>query len=65
MVSALKFKEVRWVQMQGMKIVGQVSLFKELEQRIRDVRVHTDGSIYILTDSENGKILRITQNIND
>lgn len=65
LVSTLKFKEVRWVQMQGMKIVGQVSLFKELEQRIRDVRVHTDGSIYILTDSENGKILRITQNIND
>jgi glucose/arabinose dehydrogenase len=64
LVSVLKFKEVRWVQMQGMKIVGQVSLFKELEQRIRDVRVHTDGSIYILTDSENGKILRITQNIN-
>jgi glucose/arabinose dehydrogenase len=64
LVSALKFKEVRWVQMQGMKIVGQVSLFKELEQRIRDVRVHTDGSIYILTDSENGKILRITQDIN-
>ncbi|MFT6779075.1 MAG: glucose/arabinose dehydrogenase [Paraglaciecola sp.] len=57
----LKFKEVRWVQMDDMKIVGQVSLFKELGQRIRDVRVHPDGSIYILTDSENGETLRITQ----
>ena len=61
LVSVLKFKEVRWVQMLGMKVVGQVSLFKELGQRIRDVRVHSDGSIYILTDSENGSILRITQ----
>jgi glucose/arabinose dehydrogenase len=37
----------------------QTSLFKQLAQRIRDVRSHPDGSIYILTDSENGKVLRI------
>ena len=65
LVSVLKFKEVRWVQTDDMKIVGQVSLFKELGQRIRDVRVHPDGSIYILTYSENGKILRITQSKNE
>jgi glucose/arabinose dehydrogenase len=59
LVSVLKFKEVRWLQMDGIKVDGQTSLFKELEQRIRDVRVHPDGSIYILTDSENGKVLRI------
>jgi glucose/arabinose dehydrogenase len=61
LVSVLKFKEVRWVQMNDMQVVGQVSLFKELEQRIRDVRVHPDGSIYILTDSEKGKILRVVR----
>jgi len=55
----LKFKEVRWVQMDDMQVVNQVSLFKELDQRIRDVRVHPDGSIYILTDSEQGKVLRV------
>lgn len=60
LVSVLKFKEVRWVQMNDLEVVGQVSLFKELSQRIRDVRVHPDGSIYILTDSENGKIYHIT-----
>lgn len=59
LVSVLKFKEVRWLQMDGVKVVAQTSLFKELKQRIRDVRVHSDGSIYILTDSENGKVLRI------
>ena len=62
LVSVLKFKEVRWLQMDGLKVVGQTSLFKDLEQRIRDVRVHPDGSIYILTDSDKGKILRIIPN---
>jgi glucose/arabinose dehydrogenase len=60
LVSVLKFKEVRWVQMDDLEVVGQVSLFKELEQRIRDVRVHADGSIYLLTDNADGKIYRVT-----
>ncbi|MBU3003963.1 PQQ-dependent sugar dehydrogenase [Paraglaciecola arctica] len=59
LISVLKFKEVRWVQMDGLKVTGQLSLFKELDQRIRDVRVHPDGSIYILTDSAQGKVLRV------
>ena len=59
LISVLKFKEVRWVQMDDMQVLGQVSLFKELGQRIRDVRVHADGSIYLLTDSAQGKILRV------
>ena len=65
LVSVLKFKEVRWLQMNGVNVVGQISLFKELEQRIRDVRVHPDGSIYVLTDSENGKVLRIIPSDNE
>jgi glucose/arabinose dehydrogenase len=59
LISVLKSKEVRWVQMDGINVVGQVSLFKELGQRIRDVRVHPDGSIYVLTDSAQGKVLRV------
>jgi glucose/arabinose dehydrogenase len=59
LVSVLKFKEVRWLHMDGLKVVGQTSLFKDLEQRIRDVRIHLDGSIYILTDSDKGKVLRV------
>jgi glucose/arabinose dehydrogenase len=61
LVSVLKFKEVRWVQMQGNEVKGQVSLFKELDERIRDVRVHPNGSIYILTDSANGRVLRMVE----
>jgi glucose/arabinose dehydrogenase len=61
LVSVLKFKEIRWVQMEGLEVTGQLSLFKELDQRIRDVRVHPDGSIYFLSDSAEGKIYRVIQ----
>ena len=61
LAGALKYKEVRWLQMAGNKVAAQVSLFKELQQRIRDVRVHPDGSIYLLTDSDDGKVLRISR----
>lgn len=59
LIGVLKSKEVRWVQLDGKQIVAQVSLFKELNARIRDVKVHPDGSIYLLTDSADGKLLRV------
>jgi glucose/arabinose dehydrogenase len=31
-----------------------------LNERIRDVRVFQDGVVYVLTDSENGKLLKLT-----
>jgi aldose sugar dehydrogenase len=61
LAGALKYKEVRWIQLSGTQVVGQVSLFKELQQRIRDVRIAPDGAILILTDSDDGKLLRITR----
>lgn len=61
LVSTLKSKEVVWVQMKGLQTTGQVSLFADLDQRIRDVRVHEDGSIYLLTDGPEGSILRISR----
>jgi glucose/arabinose dehydrogenase len=35
------------------------SLLGELRQRIRDVRQGPDGLLYVLTDAENGALLRI------
>ncbi|MEA2120246.1 PQQ-dependent sugar dehydrogenase [Halovibrio sp. HP20-50] len=35
-------------------------LFEELEERIRDVRVGPDGAVYLLTDSADGRVLRVT-----
>lgn len=57
--SALKAKEVRWVQMAGDKPVAEVSLFTELNARIRAVNVGPDGALYLLTDNNKGKLLKI------
>ncbi|GAA6186289.1 PQQ-dependent sugar dehydrogenase [Aliiglaciecola sp. NS0011-25] len=62
LVSSLKSKEILWIQMQQNKVVGQQSLLSELGYRFRDVKVHPDGSLYILVDSQKGKILRVTAN---
>lgn len=38
---------------------GQEILFQELDERIRDVRTGPDGFLYLLTDSETGRVLRV------
>ncbi|HEY5804094.1 MAG TPA: PQQ-dependent sugar dehydrogenase [Lysobacter sp.] len=43
----------------GDKITGEERLLKELGSRIRDVRVGSDGKVYVLTDEDNGKLLRL------
>lgn len=57
--SSLKFKEVRWVQMDGNTPAHQVPLFKEVEARLRAVYEGPDGAIYLLTDSKDGKVLKV------
>lgn len=61
LVGALVDREVRLVRMKNNKPVDQISLFKELNTRIRDVRVGLDGAIYLLTDSDNGQLLRVSR----
>ncbi len=43
----------------GDRITGEERLLKELGARIRDVRVGTDGKVYVLTDESNGKLLQL------
>ncbi len=63
LVSTLKTREIRWIQMAGNQIVHQTSLFSELNQRIRGVKVHPDGSILLLIDDVQGKILRVVPSL--
>jgi hypothetical protein len=42
------------------RIVGQQLLLAELNERIRDVKVGLEGAIYVLTDGENARLLRLT-----
>jgi len=43
----------------GDKITGEERLLKDLGARIRDVRVGSDGTVYVLTDETDGKLLRL------
>ncbi len=42
------------------KVVARYTLFSELHERIRDVRVGPDGAVWLLTDTEDGKVLKVT-----
>lgn len=44
---------------QGDRVTGKERFLQDLEERIRDVRQGLDGLIYFLTDSPEGRILRI------
>lgn len=58
-VAALKERSVRRVPLAGGATGPQEILFQELGERIRDVRAGPDGAIYLLTDSANGRLLRV------
>jgi glucose/arabinose dehydrogenase len=41
------------------RIVGEERLLKDTAERIRDVRQSPDGAIYVLTDNDKGRILKL------
>ncbi len=49
----------RLVMLDG-KVVAHEKLLGDLGERIRDVRQGPDGALWVLTDSGNGKLLRLT-----
>ena len=58
-VGALKFRLLSRLILKGQKIVREERILADLDERIRDVRQGPDGYIYLLTDSDEGRILRI------
>jgi glucose/arabinose dehydrogenase len=60
-VGALKERTVRRLQWNNSKLGEETTLFADLKERIRDVRSGPDGYLYLLTDSDNGKVMRVKQ----
>ena len=58
-VGALKLRHLRRLEMEGDRIVAQEALLTGLNERIRDVHAGPDGFIYVLTDSYDGRLLRL------
>ena len=59
LVGALVDKEVRVLTLQDGEVSSETALFTELGARIRDVRTGMDGHVYLLTDAEDGALLRV------
>ncbi|MCG8341969.1 MAG: PQQ-dependent sugar dehydrogenase [Chlorobiales bacterium] len=58
-IGALVQRHLRRVVLQDEQVIGQEILLKDLGERIRDVRTGPDGYLYLLTDSKNGRLLRL------
>jgi aldose sugar dehydrogenase len=62
-VGALKFKYLARLELQGDKVVKEEKLLEGLKQRIRDVREGPDGLLYVLTDEDDGELIRLKPGI--
>ena len=61
LVGGLVSRDIRLIDLQDGTSKKEVSVLSDLDERVRDVRVSSDGAILVLTDDpENGKLLRIT-----
>jgi glucose/arabinose dehydrogenase len=58
-LGALADRDLIRLQLDGDRIVSEERLLGDLDARIRDVRAGRDGRLYVLTDEDNGKLLRI------
>ncbi len=58
-VAALAGKHLARLVLQGERVIGEERLLMELDTRIRDVKDGPDGALYVLTDRDGGKLLRL------
>ncbi|MCY1184165.1 Aldose sugar dehydrogenase YliI [compost metagenome] len=58
-IGALLEQELIRLQLEGDKVVHEERLLGELKARIRDVRQGPDGYLYLLTDEDNGALLKV------
>ena len=58
-VGGLKATQLQRLKMKDGKVVNAEILLKDQEDRIRDVRQGPDGALWLLTDDEDGKLLRL------
>jgi glucose/arabinose dehydrogenase len=60
-VAALKDSALWRLTLSGRSVVSRRALYRRLGQRMRQVRQAPDGALLVLTDEDNGRILRIAR----
>ena len=58
-VGSLKFRYLARLELQNGHVVREERLLPQLGQRVRDVRQGPDGLLYLLTDENDGQLLRV------
>jgi glucose/arabinose dehydrogenase len=60
LVSALAGEQLRRVKLKAGKVLNQETFLTELKTRFRNITTAPDGSIWVLTDEPEGKVLKLT-----
>jgi glucose/arabinose dehydrogenase len=60
LVGALAGRSLHRLVLDGEGIAGEEVMLRDLSERIRDVRMAPDGAVLLLTDSAEGRVLRLT-----
>jgi len=58
-VGSLKFGRLVRLELSGNRVAHEERLLQEIGARIRDVRMGPDGLLYVLTDEDDGRLLRL------
>ncbi len=58
-VGALASKNLRRLEIVDGEVIEEETLLEDLSERIRDVRTGPDGYIYLTTDTDNGRVIRL------
>ena len=58
-LGALADRSVIRLSLDGNKVAAEERLLEDLGKRVRDVRVGADGNVYVLTDEDDGQLLRL------
>lgn len=63
-VGALSFRLLSRLELDGNKVIGEERLLESLGERIRDVRQGPRGYLHVLTDSPDGRVIRLEPSTN-
>ncbi|MGR3809742.1 PQQ-dependent sugar dehydrogenase [Jiulongibacter sp. NS-SX5] len=58
-ISSLAGQHLIRLVIDGNKVIGEERLLLDNKQRVRDVAEGPDGSLYVVTDADNGRLIRI------
>jgi aldose sugar dehydrogenase len=58
-VGGLGSERVSRLVLKGDRVIGEEWLFHDLHERIRDIVQGPDGALYLLTDNEKGRVLKV------